>query len=175
MVVLFVKPFQTDQFCTWWHLLMAFRSGTGMALNGYKNAKGIIPSVRIDFSSGTKSEKEINKPNIKSLNEHLTTGTNTHETRAQTLYPQSLTNKTQSSVIFEEISTLTLTKASYKVISYVNFQPHIKTFEDTGKLLAETQSKIIEYLHLKRYPPYHRDLEGELLQLQKDKDAGIQV
>ena len=117
---------------------MTFYSEAGMALNGYKNTKSAIPSVKIDFSSGIKSEKDINKPNIKSLNEHLTTKKNTHETQAQTLYLQSLINETQSSVIFEEISTLILTKASYKVISYVNFQPHIKTFEDTRKLLAET-------------------------------------
>ena len=138
MVVLFVKPFQTDQFCTWWLLFTTFHSEAGMALNGYKNTKSAIPSVKIDFSSGIKSEKDINKPNIKSLNEHLTTGKSIQETRAQTPYPQSLTNETQSSVIFEKISTLILTKASYKVISYINFQPHIKTFEDTGKLLTET-------------------------------------
>ena len=45
----------------------------------FKNSKSTIPSVKIDFSSSTKPEKQINKPNIKSLNEHLTTGMNTPE------------------------------------------------------------------------------------------------
>ena len=175
MVVLFVKPFQTDQFCIWWLLLVAFHSETGMALNSIKNTKSTIPSVKIDFFSDIMSRKDVNKTNIKSLNEYLTIGKNTHETQAQTPYPQWDSNETQSSIIFEEISTLILTKASYKVTSYINFQPHIKTFEDTGKLLTETRSKIVQYLHLKRYPPCHWGLEGELLQLQKDKDAGIQV
>ena len=77
-----------------------FHSEAGMALNGYKNTKSAIPSLKIDFSSGIKSEKDINKPNIKSLNEHLSTGKNTQETRAQTPYSQSLTNETQSSLNF---------------------------------------------------------------------------
>ena len=147
---------------------MTFHSVAGMALNSFKQECEAIPLVKIDFTANSNQ----NQGNIQSLNDHLNPGPT--EIKPPIPYPQSITNEMQSSVIFEEISTLILTKASYKVISYVNFQPLIKTFEDTGKLLMDTHLKIMAHLQPNRYPPNYRGLEDELLQLQK-KDEGIRV
>ena len=148
MVVLITKPCQTDQFCTWWLIVVTFHSVAGMALNGFKQECEAILSVKIDFTANSNQ----NQGNIQLLNDHLNPKESPTEIKPPIPYPQSITNKMQSSVIFEEISTLILTKASYKVISYVNFQPHIKTFEDTGKLLTDTRLKIMSHLQPNRYP-----------------------
>ena len=150
---------------------MTFHSVAGMALNGFKQECEAILLVKIDFTANSNQ----NQGNIQSLNDHLNPKEGPTEIKPLIPYPQSITNEMQSSVIFEEISTLILTKALYKVISYVNFQPHIKTFEDTGKLLTDTRLKIMSHLQPNRYPPNYRGLEDELLQLQKNKDEGIRV
>ena len=148
MVVFIVKPFQIDQFCTWWLLVVTLHSVAGMALNGFKNECKAIPLVKIDFTSNAKQEQEPKQGDIQSLNDHLSPKIGPTEIRSQIPYPQSITNEMQSSVIFKEVSTLILKKASYKVISYMNFQPHIKTFEDTGKLLTDTHFKIMSHLQV---------------------------
>ena len=105
---------------------MTFHSVAGMALNGFKQEREAIPSVKIDFTANTNQRQD----SLQSLNDHLNPKVGSTEVKPPIPYPQSITNEKQSSVIFEEISTLILTKASYKVISYVNFQPHIKTFKE---------------------------------------------
>ena len=171
MVVIITKPCQTDQFCTWWLIVVTFHSVVGLALKGLKQERKAILSVKIDFTAYL----NWNQGNIQLLNDHLNPKEGPTKIKPPIPYPQSITNETQSSIIFEEISTLILTKASYKVISYVNFQPHIKTFEDTGKLLTDTHLKIMSHLQPNRYFPNYWGLEDELLQLQKNKDEGIRV
>ena len=166
-----MKPCQTDQFCTWWLIVVTFHSVTGMALNGFKQEREAILSVKINFMAHTHKKQT----SIQSLNDHLNPKIGSTEVKPLIPYPQSITNEMQSSVIFEEISTLILTKAWYKVISYVNFQPHIKTFEDTGRLLTDTHLKIMLHLQPNGYPPNYWGLEEELLKLQNNKDAGIRV
>ena len=150
---------------------MTFHSVAGMALNGFKQEHEAILLVKIDFMANTNQKQT----SIQSLNDHLNPKIGSTKVKPLIPYPQSITNETQSSVIFEEISTLILTKALYKLISYVNFQPHIKTFEDTGRLLTDTRLKIMSHLQPNGYPLNYRGLEEELLKLQNNKYAGIQV
>ena len=132
------------------------------------------PSVQIQFAAGPDPGKDGETQKVVPLNSYLNPGAS-HSQTQPSITPLSLINDTQLSVIFEEVPKLILTRATYKIVSYINLQPHIKTFSDTGRLLRETRDKIVTYLDKKQYPPQYHDLEGEVQILQDNKDNSIRL
>ena len=78
-------------------------------------------------------------------------------------------------VIFNEIQSLVLTKSSYRVISYISFEQHIKTFSEIDGLLQATVDQTNTYMLTKSFPPYYRQLPGESQIVQERRDQWIQV
>ena len=70
---------------------------------------------------------------------------------------------------------LVLTISSYRIISYISFEPHIKTFSEIDNLLQTTIDKTNTYMQTKSFPPYYRQLPGEAQVVQERKDQWIQI
>ena len=86
-----------------------------------------------------------------------------------------LEDQSISSVIFNEIESLVLTKSSFRIISYISFKPHLTTFLHISKLLQQTLEKTESFLHAKSFPPYQRTLTGEPKFIQNLKDESIRI
>ena len=86
-----------------------------------------------------------------------------------------LKDQASSSVIFNEIQSLMLTKSSYRIISYISFKQHIKKFSEIDNLLQTTVDRTNTYMQTKSFPPYYRQLPGEAQVVQERKDQWIQV
>ena len=85
-----------------------------------------------------------------------------------------LEDQSISSVIFNEIESLVLTKSSFRIISYISFKPH-PTFLHISKLLQQTLERTESLLHAKSFPPYQRTLTGERKFIQNLKDESIRI
>ena len=119
------------------------------------------------------------KPSPKSLLNH-----NTHLQSDQskesplkkvTDSPEFLDDQAVSSVIFNEIQSLVLTKSSFRVISYINFKPHLMTLSHINKLLQNTLDAANSFLQHKKFPPYHYRLTGGAEPIQNMKDESIKT
>ena len=80
-----------------------------------------------------------------------------------------------SSVTFNEIQSLVLTKSSFRVISYINFEPHLATLARISNLLQDTLDKANSFLQHKKFPPYHYRLMREAEPIQNMKDESIRI
>ena len=107
---------------------------------------------------------------ILSLNNHLQSNSKTkHPIENDKKSTHFLEDQASSSVIFNEIQSLVLTKSSYRVISYISFEQHIKTFSEIDSLLQATVDQTNTYMQTKSFPPYYRQLPGEAQIVQKEK------
>ena len=70
---------------------------------------------------------------------------------------------------------MVLTKSSYRIISYISFEPHLKTFSEIDDLLKTTIEKTNTYMQTKSFPPYYRQLPGEAQVVQERKDLWISI
>ena len=121
-----------------------------MGVSGDHNQK---PQVQIELLVGKPS------PSVPfELNSHLQShqeGSKPHEGSATTKF---LEDQTVSSVIFNEVQSLVLTKSSFQIISYISFKPHLTTFAHIKDLLYKTLNKTESFLTTKRFPPYYSQL-----------------
>ena len=137
----------------------------GTCLNGVVTieeciGQGQSPEVKLGISI-RKPEPTAPKETL-SLNNHL-------QSNSEIKYPiqndrtptHFLEDQASSSVIFNEIQLLVLTKSSYRVISYISFKQHIKTFSEIDNLLQATVDQTNTYMQTKSFPPYYRQLPGE--------------
>ena len=111
-----------------------------------------------------------------SLNNHLQSNSETkHPIENDRTSTHFLEDQASSSVIFNENQLLVLTKSSFRVISYISFEQHIKTFSEIDNLLQATVDQTNTYMQTKSFPPYYRQLPGESQLVQERKDQWIQV
>ena len=97
-----------------------------------------------------------------SLNNHLQPNPKTKTLlKNDRISSEFLEDQASSSVIFDVMQSLVLTKSSYRIISYISFEPHIKTFSEIDDLLQTTRDKTNTYMQTKSFPPYYRQLPGE--------------
>ena len=80
-----------------------------------------------------------------------------------------------SSVIFNEIELLVLTKSSFQIVSYISFKSHLSAFSHISGLLQQTLEKTETFLQAKSFPPYYRALTGESKFIQNLKDDSIRI
>ena len=86
-----------------------------------------------------------------------------------------LGDQSVSSVTFNQIDSLVLTKSSFRLVSYISFKPHYTAFQQIKELLKQTLDQTESYLHVKSFPPYHQTLEGEPKFIQNLKDDSIRI
>ena len=136
--------------------------------------QGQSPEVKLGIS--------VRKPGLSasneavSLNKHLQPNPEIKPlSRRDGVSPKFLEDQAASSVIFNEVQSLVLTKSSYKIISYISFEPHIKTFSKIDDLLQTTMDKTNTYMQTKSFPPYYRQLPGEAQVVQERKDWWIEI
>ena len=111
-----------------------------------------------------------------SLKNHLQSNSETKHPIGDDRTPAHfLEDQASSSVIFNEIQSLVLTKSSYRVISYISFEQHIKTFLEIDYLLQATVDQTNTYMQTKSFLPYYKQLPGEAQLVQERKDQWIQV
>ena len=111
-----------------------------------------------------------------SLNEHLQPNSKTKPLpRGDGASPKFLEEQAASSVIFNEIESLVLTKSFYRIISYISFEPHLKSFSEIDDLLKITIDKTNTYMQTKSFPPYYRQLPGKAQVVQERKDLWISI
>ena len=138
--------------------------------------QGQSPEVKLGISVRKPGLPASNE--VVSLNKHLQPNPKIKPLpRSDGASPKFLEDQAASSVIFNEIQSLVLTKSSYKIVSYVSFEPHIKTFSEIDDLLQTTMDKTNTYMQTKSFPPYYRQLPGEVQVVQERKDwwIGIQL
>ena len=96
--------------------------------------QGQSPEVKLGTS--IRKPKPPTPKETLSLNNHLQSNSETKHPIGNDRNPaRSLEDQSSSSVIFNEIQLLVLTKSSYRVISYISFEQHIKTFSEIDNLL----------------------------------------
>ena len=151
----------------------------GTYLNGVvtleeRTGQGQSPEVKLGISI-KKPESPAPKETL-SLNNHLQSNSETkHPIENDRISTQFLEDQASSSVIFNEIQSLVLTKSSYRIISYISFEQHIKTFFEIDSLLQTTADQTNTYMQTKSFPPYYRQLQGKAQVVQERKDQWIQV
>ena len=111
------------------------------------------PQVQIKMKVG-KSKPTLK--NILNLNYHLQSDHNKGiSSKEKTASPEFLDDQAVSSVIFNKIQSLVLTKSSFKIISYIDFAPHLATLAHIDSLLQDTLEKANSFLQHNKFPPYH--------------------
>ena len=136
--------------------------------------QGQSPEVKLGIS--IRKPKPPTPKETLSLNKHLQSNSETkHPIENDKTPAHFLEDQASSSVIFNEIQSLVLTKSSYRVISYISFEQHIKTFSEIDNLLQGTVDQTNTYMQTKSFPPYYRQLPGEAQLVQERKDQWIQV
>ena len=146
---------------------------TGAQEKGIQNDQS--PQVKIQLSVG-KPSKPVPKIPF-DLNTHLQSEPKEKPSaQSETAsFPKFLEDQTVSSVIFNEIQSLVLTKSSFKIISYISFKPHLKTLSHIKDLLQKVLNKTESFLQLKSFPPYHSRLTSEAKFTQNLKDKSIKI
>ena len=136
--------------------------------------QGQSPEVKLGISI-RKSKPPTPKKTL-SLNNHLQPGPRTKYPTGDGKGPAHfLKDQASSSVIFNEIQSLVLTKSSYRVISYISFEQHIQTFSEIDSLLQATVDQTNMYMQTESFPPYYQKLPGESQLVQERRDQWIQV
>ena len=136
--------------------------------------QGQSPEVRLGIS--IRKPKSPTPKNTLSLNNHLQPGPKVKYPTEDGKNPTNfLEDQASSSVIFKEIQSLVLTKSSYRVISYISFEQHTKTFSEIDSLLQATVDQTNTYMQTKSFPPYYQQLPGESQIVQERRDQWIQV
>ena len=107
-----------------------------------------------------------------SLNDHLQPNSNS-KTPTDEVPSTFLEEQTVSSVVFNEIESLVLTKSNFKVMSYINFKPHLATFAEIRALLLKTLNETNSFMQLKNFPPYYRSITGSAKMIQDSKNQAI--
>ena len=131
------------------------------------------PQVQIKMKVG-KSKPTLK--NILNLNYHLQSDHNKGiSSKEKTASPEFLDDQAVSSVIFNEIQSLVLTKSSFKIISYIDFAPHLATLVHIDSLLQDTLEKANSFLQHNKFPPYHYKLTGVAEPIQNIKDESIKI
>ena len=125
------------------------------------SGQGQSPEVKLGIS--IKKPEPLDSNEALSLNNHLQSNSGTkNPLEDDRISSHFLKDQASSSVIFNEIQSLVLTKSSYRIISYISFKPHIKTFSEIDSLLQTTVDKTNTYMQTKSFPPYYRQLPGEV-------------
>ena len=136
--------------------------------------QGQSPEVKLGIS--IKNPESPAPKETLSLNNHLQTNSeNKHPIENDRTSTHFLEDQASSSVIFSEIQLLMLTKSSYRIISYISFEQHIKTFLEIDNLLQSTVDQTNTYMQTKSFPQYYRQLSGEAQVVQERKNQWIQV
>ena len=136
--------------------------------------QGQSPEVKLGIS--IRQPKPPTPKETLSLNNHLQSNSETkHPIENDRTPTRFLEDQASSSVIFNEILSLVLTKSSYRVISYISFEQHIKSFSEIDNLLQAIVDQTNTYMQTKSFPPYYRQLPGESHLVQERKDQWIQV
>ena len=136
--------------------------------------QGQSPEVKLGIS--IKKPEPLASNEVLSLNNHLQSNSKTkNPLEDDRISFRFLEDQASSSVIFNEIQSLVLTKSSYRIISYISFEPHIKTFSEIDSLLQTAVDKTNTYMQTKSFPPYYRQLPGEVQVVQERKDQWIQI
>ena len=122
--------------------------------------QGQSPGVKLGISVKKLGSAASNE--AVSLNNHLRPDPKTKALlKNDRISSEFLEDQASSSVIFNEMQLLVLTKSSYRIISYISFEPHIKTFSEIDNLLQTTRDKTNTYMQTKSFPRYYRQLPGE--------------
>ena len=117
--------------------------------------------IETDQRPQVKIEMVVEKPepspkSLLNLNTHLQSDQSKEfSSKKETASPEFLDDQAVSSVIFNEIQSLVLTKSSIRVISYINFKPHLTTLFRINDLLQNTLDTANSFLQHKKFPPYH--------------------
>ena len=128
------------------------------------------PQVQIHM----KIEKQTISPF--EINPHLKETVKTNSKPKKKSTPtEYLGDQSVSSVLFNEIDSLVLTKSSFRLISYLSLKPYHTAFLQIQELLEQTLERAESYLHVKSFPPYHRTLQGEPKFVQSLKDDSIRI
>ena len=136
--------------------------------------QGQSPEVKLGIS--IRKPKPPTPKKMLSLNDHLQPDSKTKHPIGDDRGPAHFfEDQASSSVIFNEIQSLVLTKSSYRVISYISFEQHIKTFLEIDGLLQATVDQTNTYMQTKSFLPYYRQLPGESQIVQERRDQWIQV
>ena len=145
-----------------------------MAAQGelYSNKEG--PSVKVDVLVQNPENPEVELREPLSLNNHLHPKSESKRPTKEVLL-MLLEKQTVSSVVFNEIESLVLTKSNFRVISYINFKPHLATFAEIRALLLRTLNKTNSFMQLKSFPPYYRSLTGSMKMIQNSKNQAISL
>ena len=116
--------------------------------------QGQSPEVKLGIS--IRKPKPPTPKKTLSLNNHLQPNSKTKpyigDERSST---RLLEDQTSSSVIFNEIQLLVLTKSSYRVVSYISFEQHIKTFSEIDGLLQATVDQTNTYMQTRSFLLYY--------------------
>ena len=116
--------------------------------------QGQSPEVKLGIS--IRKPKPPTPEKMLSLNSHLQPDPKTKRPTGDDKGPTHFfKDQASSSVIFNEIQSLVLTKSSYRVISYISFEQHIKTFSEIDGLLQATVDQTNTYMQTKSFPPYY--------------------
>ena len=143
----------------------------GAAAQGELHSNKQGPSVKVDILVQN-PEVELREP--LSLNNHLHPKSDSKRPTEEV--PLTLLEKqTVSSVIFNEIESLVLTKSNFRVISYINFKPHLATFAEIRAVLLRTLNETNSFMQLKSFPPYYRSLMGSMKTIQDSKNQAISM
>ena len=143
----------------------------GVVIQGELGANKQGPSVKVDVLV-QKPDVELREP--LSLNNHLDIKSDS-KTPTEEVPLVLLEEQTVSSVVFNEIESLVLTKSNFKVISYINFKPHLATFVEIRALLLRTLNETNSFMQLKSFPSYYRSLTGSIKMIQDSKNQAISM
>ena len=110
---------------------------------------------------------------LQALNNHLRITSKSKLSLNKSNPTKVLEEHSTSSVIFKEIKSIVLTKSSYKILSYINFDSHLSTFKEISDLLTKTLNKTNSFMQTRCFPPYKRPLSSESQKIQNEKDKGI--
>ena len=137
--------------------------------------------IETDQRPQVKIEMVVEKPKPSprsslNLNTHLQSDQSKEfSSKKEAASPEFLDYQAVSSVIFNEIQSLVLTKSSFKIISYINFKPHLTTLSHINDLVQNTLDAANSFLQHKKFPPYHYRLTGEAEPIQNMKDESIKI
>ena len=138
---------------------------------------GTSQSQGLTVKIGVSVEKPQSHPQRSiSLNQHLKQDPNPTNLKppphGDEVSPTFLEDQIVALVIFNEVQSIVLTKSSYRIISYINLEPHLKTFTEINDL-QKTMDKTNMFMQSKSFPPYYQELSEELQAVQTRKDHWI--
>ena len=131
------------------------------------------PQVKIEM---TVDQPKPSPKSLLNLNTHLQSNQSKESpSKKETASLEFLDDQAVSSVIFNEVQSLVLTKSSFRITSYINFKPHLTTLSHINNLLQNTLDAANSFLQHKKFPPYHYRLTREAEPIQNMKDESIKT